>query len=101
LDDADLIALAKLHKELHDKAYFNVLVQNIIAGPVADAQGNPVYAQDSTREILISMLGKTSSRKSNLSLEKEVITKMKKEAGIALTLDERRSLEASDIKAIL
>ena len=47
------------------------------------------------------MLGKTSSRKNNSSLEKAVTIKLKKEAGIALTLDERRSLEADDIKAVL
>jgi len=47
------------------------------------------------------MLGKKNSRKSTSSLEKEVIIKMKKDAGIALKLDERRSLEAEDIKVIL
>ena len=47
------------------------------------------------------MLGKTNSRKSTSSLEKEVVLKMKKDAGIALNLDERRSLEADDIKTIL
>jgi hypothetical protein len=76
-------------------------VQDIIVGPVADAEGNSVYAQNSTREILIGMLGKKNSRKSTSSLEKEVVIKMKKNAGIALTLDERRSLEADDIKLIL
>jgi len=40
------------------------------------------------REILIAMLGKTNSRKSTSSLEKEVIIKMKKESGVALTLNE-------------
>jgi len=97
----DLINLARLHDELHDSKYFNALVHHAIVGPVADAEGNPVYAQNSTREILISMLGKTNSRKSIASLEKEVVIKMKKENGIALTLDERRSLEADDIKKIL
>ena len=76
-------------------------MQDIIVGPVADAEGNSVYAQNSTRKILISMLGKTNSRKSTSSLEKEVILKMKKESGITLTLDERRSLEADEIKTIL
>jgi hypothetical protein len=76
-------------------------VQDIIVGPVADAEENSVYAQNSTREILIGMLGKKNSRKSTSSLEKEVVIKMKKNAGIALTLDERRSLEADDIKLIL
>jgi len=47
------------------------------------------------------MLGKANSRKSNASLEKEVVSIMKRDAGIALTLDERRSLEAEDIKKIL
>ena len=47
------------------------------------------------------MLGKTNSRKGINALEKEVISKMKRDAGIALTLDERRSLEAQDIKKIL
>ena len=97
----DLINLARLHDELHDPKYFNALVHHTIVGPVADAEGNSVYAQNSTREILISMLGKTNSRKSTSSLEKEVVIKMKKTAGIALTLDERRSLEADDIKLIL
>ena len=76
-------------------------MQDIIVGPVADAEGNSVYAQNSTREILIGMLGKKNSRKSTSSLEKEVVLKMKKNAGIALTLDERRYLEADDIKLIL
>jgi len=76
-------------------------VHHTIVGPVADAEGNPVYAQNSTRDILVSMLGKTNSRKSTSSLEKEVIIKMKKDAGITLTLDERRSIEADDIKAAL
>jgi len=47
------------------------------------------------------MLGKKNSRKSTSSLEKEVIIKMKKDAGIMLTLDERRSIEAEEIKTIL
>ena len=47
------------------------------------------------------MLGKKNSRKSIASLEKEVIIKMKKDTGIPLTLDERRSLEADEIKIIL
>ena len=97
----DSINLARLHDELHDSKYFNALVHHTIVGPVTDAEGNPVYAQNSTRKILISMLGKTNSRKSTSSLEKEVILKMKKESGITLTLDERRSLEADEIKTIL
>jgi hypothetical protein len=96
-----LRVLSKLREELHDPKYFNVLVRNIIVGTVANAEGNPVYAQNSTRELLISMLGKTNSRKSISSLEKEVVIKMKKDTGITLTLDERRSLEAEDIKNIL
>lgn len=47
------------------------------------------------------MLGKTTSRKNITTLQKEVASKMKRDAGIALTLDERRSLEAEDIKKIL
>ena len=47
------------------------------------------------------MLGKTSSRKSITALEKEVVSKMKRDAGIPLTLDERRSLEADNIKKVL
>lgn len=96
-----MAVLAKIHEELDGTRYFDVLVQNIIAGPVADAQGNPVYAQNSTREILVGMLGKTTSRKGIAALEKEVVSKLKRDAGIALTLNERRSLESHDIKAIL
>ena len=73
----------------------------MIAGPAADAQGNSIYAQNSTREILVSILRKTASRKSIAALKKEVISKLKRDAGIALTLDERRALEASDIKKTL
>jgi len=47
------------------------------------------------------MLGKKNSRKSMTALEKEVVSKLKRDAGIPLTLDERRSLKADDIKAIL
>jgi hypothetical protein len=91
----------KLYDELHDSKYFNLVVHNIIAGPVADAQGNSVYAENSTREMLVSMLGKTNNRKSISSLEKEVVIKMKKDTGVTLTIDERRSLEAENIKTIL
>jgi len=49
INDADLAVLVKLYEELNGTRYFDVLVQNIIAGPVADAQGNSVYAQNSTR----------------------------------------------------
>ena len=101
IDDPDLITLAILHEELSAPKYFNLLVHEVIVGPVADAEGNQVYAQNSTREILVSMLGKKNSRKSTSSLEKEVIIKMKKDAGIMLTLDERRSIEAEEIKTIL
>lgn len=47
------------------------------------------------------MLGKTTSRKSIAALKKEVISKLKRDSGVALTLDERRALEASDIKKTL
>ena len=47
------------------------------------------------------MLGKTTSKKGITALEKEVVSKMKRDTGIALTLDERRSLEADYIKKIL
>jgi hypothetical protein len=69
-------------------------LQDLIVGPVVDAEGNPIYAQKSTRENLINMLGKNKSRKSNTSLENEVVTIMKQQAGVPLTLDERRCLEA-------
>jgi len=39
------------------------------------------------------MLGKKNSRKSVAALEKEVIIKLKRDNGINLSLDERRSLE--------
>jgi len=39
-----LKTLANLHEELHDKKYFSGLVHNVIVGPVADAEGNLVYA---------------------------------------------------------
>ena len=48
------------------------------------------------------MLGvNKKSRKSTTSLENEVITMMKQQAGVPLSLDERRCLEAQDIKPIL
>ena len=47
------------------------------------------------------MLGKKTSRKGIAALEKELVSKMKRDAGIVLTLNERRSLEAEDIKQIL
>jgi hypothetical protein len=47
------------------------------------------------------MLGKKTSRKGITALEKELVSKMKMDAGVALTLDERRYFEAEDIKKIL
>jgi len=44
INDPDLITLVRLHEELNAPKYFNLLVQDIIVGPVADAEGNPVYA---------------------------------------------------------
>ena len=44
--------------------------------------------------MLISMLGKTNSRKSNAALENEIATKRKKEAGVPLSIDEKRAEEA-------
>ena len=85
----------RFFNELRQPDYFNLLVQNFIVGPVADAHGNPFYAQNSTRDNLISMLGKNKkSMKSTTSLQNEVVTMMKQQAGVPLTLDERRCLEA-------
>lgn len=68
---------------------------------MADAQGNSIYAHNTTREILVSILGKKRSRKSNTALSNEVVIKMKKDAGISLTIDESRLLEADSIVKIL
>ena len=92
----------RLYDELRQPGYFNSIVQDLIVGPVADAEGNTVYAQNTTRNNLINMLGKNKkSRQSVTSLENEFVTKMKQQAGVPLTLDERRCAEAQDIKTIL
>jgi hypothetical protein len=49
----DYAAIMELRSELADPNYFKPLGADIIAGPVADAEGNPLYAQNSTRENLI------------------------------------------------
>lgn len=91
----------RFYDELRRPDHFNYLAQDLIVGPVADAKGNPVYAQNTTKSILLGMLGKNKSRKNNTSLENEVVTMMKQQAGVPLTLDERRCLEAQNIKPIL
>ena len=68
---------------------------------MADAQGNSVYAQNTTREILVSILGKKRSRKSNVALSNEAIIKMKQDSGVTLSLDENRLFEAASIVGIL
>jgi hypothetical protein len=68
----------RFYDELRQPGYFNHLVQDLIVGPVGDAEGNSIYAQNTTRENLINMLGKKKkSRKSNTSLEKEIVIMMK------------------------
>lgn len=68
----------RFYDELRQPDYFKYLAQDLIVGPVADSEGNPIYAERSTRQNLISMLGKNKkSRKSNTSLENEVVTMMK------------------------
>ena len=48
----------RFYDELRQPVYFNSIVQDLIVGPVADAEGNAVYAQNTTRNNLINMLGK-------------------------------------------
>lgn len=68
----------RFYGELRQPDYFNSLVQDLIVGPVANDEGNPIYAQNTTWDNLINMLGKNKkSRKSNTSLENEVVTTMK------------------------
>jgi hypothetical protein len=43
IDNPDLVTLAQLHTEIHAPNYFNSLMCGIV-GPVADGNGNPVYA---------------------------------------------------------
>jgi hypothetical protein len=68
----------RFYNELRQPDYFNYLMQDIVVGPVADNEGNPIYAQSTSRDNLINILGKNKrSRKSNVSLENEVIIMMK------------------------
>ena len=48
----------RFNDELRQPGYFNSIMQDLIAGPVADAEGNAIYAQNTTRDNLIDMLGK-------------------------------------------
>jgi hypothetical protein len=78
LFDKDYDWHIRFYNELRQPGYFNSVMQDIV-GPVADAEGNLVYAQNAIRDNLISILGKNKkSRKSNISLENEVIAMMKK-----------------------
>jgi hypothetical protein len=63
----------------------------LVAGPVADVDGNPVYAQYTTRENLVSVLGKRR-RCGATKIAREVITRTKQELGIPLSLPERRDM---------
>jgi hypothetical protein len=68
----------RFYDELRQPEYFNRLVQDLIVGPVGDTEGNLIYAQNTTRENLINIFGKSKkSRKSDTSLEKEVVIMMK------------------------
>jgi hypothetical protein len=76
-----------LYNQLHSKDYFRGAWLELVAGPIADAEGNAVYAQYTTRENLGSVLGKRR-KCSNTKIAREVIIKTKQELGIALTLTE-------------
>jgi hypothetical protein len=39
----------RFYDELRQPGYFNSLIQDLTVGPVADSEGNPIYAQNSTR----------------------------------------------------
>lgn len=43
----------------------------------------------------------SKTRKANTTIVRELVTRMKQEVGIALTLDERRALEISDVARIM
>lgn len=61
---------------MHDPAYFKEAWSELVAGPVADMNGNPVYAQFATRENLVKVLGKRR-RCSNTKIAREVISTAK------------------------
>jgi hypothetical protein len=42
----------ELYKELHSKDYFKYLFDELIVGPLADRDGNLVYAQYTTETLL-------------------------------------------------
>lgn len=39
----------QFYDELRQPGFFNSLIQDLTVGPVADSEGNPIYAQNSTR----------------------------------------------------
>lgn len=45
----DFDAVMELNKEINDPHYFDMYECELLAGPVADAEGNAIYAQRSTR----------------------------------------------------
>lgn len=96
----DYKKLLQLHKELHSKDCFKGRWFELVAGPVADADGNPVYAQYTTRENLISVIGKRR-RCGPAKIAREVIIKTKQDIGIPLLLAERRDIQAGNIKELL
>lgn len=70
----DHTSIIALYNDFHDPNYFKPIGVELIAGPVADTEGNPIYAQNSSRDNLLGMLGKRTTKKSNVALEKEIVT---------------------------
>ena len=97
-DDHDVCM--QLRAELNDPDFFKQIGVEMLAGPVADAEGNTLFAQATTRDNLVRILGKRKKR-SSVAAVRDTIINMKQELGVPLTLDERRSLEAEAIKEIL
>ena len=82
-----------IYDEVHESDYFVQIGVEILAGPVADAEGNSIYGQYSTRENLVNILGKRKHR-SKAPAIREIISTMKQHAGVHLSLDEKRCIEA-------